>query len=291
MVIDADDTDLEQGYWIEGFMAEKYIAVNGDADTICKLLIEFEDDDKVTLYTGEAMDLGGGYVLTPTDIDLEGDKVIMQLERDGVVLDTEVVDTGYGDPVYTYTEDIGNNDDVPVFSCLVDAVFRGTDDNIVQLMYLFLIDNNVMEIDSGDTYGEMEVRTASATKVVLCNEDNTIDLDSDSTERIMGDMYFRIADDDNVLRFYPFVRYGFNTINCPTCEPCPICPEPDPCPEPVCPDCEPCPTITPCEPCPTPTVGAIKDSDKAETVSTGIAVIVGGLLGIIGTWLFMAGKK
>jgi len=193
-------------------MAEKYIAIEDNADKLCKLLVEFEDDDKKTLSTGEEWDLGGGFSLTANQIDLEGDKVWFTLKKNDKELDSEVIATDAGNQkrVYTYTADIGNEEEIPVFSCYVDAVFRGTDSNIVQIMYVFLIDDDVMEIDTSDTYGVMEVLTASQSKVSMRNEDDTIDLDTDTTEKIMGNMYFKTADNapgDDQIRFYPFVEY------------------------------------------------------------------------------------
>ena len=66
-----------------------------------------------------------------------------------------------------------------------------------------------MEIDTSDTYGVMEVVTASRDQVRMKNEEDTIDLDTDTTEKIMGDMYFKTANNapgDNQIRFYPFVE-------------------------------------------------------------------------------------
>ncbi|MBA1342262.1 MAG: hypothetical protein C5S52_01505 [ANME-2 cluster archaeon] len=207
LVVEGDDTNLSIGYYIEGWLAEEYVAVNGRADELVKLLVEFEGDDKKTLSTGEAWDLGNGFALIAQQIDLEGDKVWFSLEKDGKELDSEVVTTGAditNESVYTYTEDIGSEDDVPVFSCLVDAVFRGTDSNIVQVRYVFLVDNVVLEIDSDDKFGAMEA-TAGPTMITLRNED-AIDLGKDTTEHIMGNMYFKTAD-DTALRFYPMVEY------------------------------------------------------------------------------------
>ncbi|RZN31987.1 MAG: hypothetical protein EF813_12035 [Methanosarcinales archaeon] len=200
----------DSGYYLEGWLAEKYVAVNGNADLLSKLLVEFEGDDKMTLATGEAWDLGGGFALTAQQIDLEGGRVWFSLSKDGKELDSEVIDSSAGvsdqKRTYSYTDDIDGVDDVPVFHCYVDAVYRGTDTNIVQVTHVFLIDNVIMDIDIGDTFGVMEVTTASSDWVSLTNKDGSIELGCDTTEHIMGDMYFKTADDVGVLRFYPFVE-------------------------------------------------------------------------------------
>ena len=204
LVVDGDTYNLERGYYTEGWLGDAYIAVNGNADKLVKLLVEFEDDDNKTLSVGEEWGLGGGFTLTAKQIDLEGDKVWLILEKDGKELDSEVIVIGgcdMNDSVYTYTADLANEDDVPVFSCLVDVIDRDT--NPIEIMYVFLIDNDVLEIDTSDTYGAMEVVAASSSQVILRNE-YTIHLDPDTTEHIMGNMYFETADDD-ILRFYPFI--------------------------------------------------------------------------------------
>jgi len=246
LTVESDNTGGDSGYYLEGWMAEKYIAIDGNADELVKMLVEFEDDDKKTLSMGEVWQLSGGFALEAKQIDLEGDKVYFQFTKDGVVLDDEVVSTGgrAQDSVYTYTADIGGEEDIPVFSCYVDAVFRGTDTNIVQVEYVFLMDNDVVEIDSNDEYGEMEVRTASKSEIVLTNDDNTVDLDADSKEHIMGNMYFIIADNDDedtVLRFYPMVELTGDMMNCPESPDCPDCPD--------CPEVNATVNQTPCPPC------------------------------------------
>ncbi|MEA3281358.1 MAG: S-layer protein domain-containing protein [Euryarchaeota archaeon] len=209
LTVESDNDGGDTGYWIEGWMADEYVAIDNNASKLCTPRVEFEDDDKKTLATGEEWDLGGGFALTANQIDLEGDKVWFTLKKDGKELDNEIVSTTstQQDRVYTYTSDIGGEDDIPVFSCYVDAIFRGTDSNIVQVMYVFLIDNEVMEIKTSNTYGIMEVVTASKSEVHLINKEETLDLDMGSGERIMGNMHFRTADNDSAIRFCPMIEY------------------------------------------------------------------------------------
>ena len=207
LCVESDNLGGDCGYFIEGWMAEEYVAIDNNADKLCKLLVEFEDDDKKTLATGEEWDLGGGFVLNVTGIDTAGEKATVQLSKDGNPLDTGYLDTSGSeqDRVYTYTADIGGEYDVPVFSCYVNAIFSET--STVEIMYVFLIDDDVLEIETSEPYGAMEVMTASSSAVVLKNDATTIDLDEDTTEHIMGNMYFKTADDDYAIRFYPMVEY------------------------------------------------------------------------------------
>jgi S-layer protein (TIGR01567 family) len=200
----------DTGYWIEGFMAEEYVAIDNNSDKLSKLLVEFEDDNRTTLTIGERYNLSGGFALELTAIDDAGKKATIRLFKDGdpIAGSLKCIDTGTGneqDRVYTYTADIGGEEDIPVCSCYVDDI-SGENDTI-QVKYLFLIDDDVLEINTSDTYGIMEVMTASRSGVVLRNNDATLDLDTNTKEQIMGNIYFRTADDDDAIRFYPVVEY------------------------------------------------------------------------------------
>jgi hypothetical protein len=138
------------------------------------------------------------------------------LHKDGVPLTDSLkcINTGPGstrqDRVYTYLKDVAGEDNIPIFSCYVVAVFKG-DISYVQLMYVFLTDNEVLEIKTGDEFGIMEA-TASSRYIILTNKEDTVDLSTDTKEHIMCNIYFQTADnggagEDNRLRFYPYVEY------------------------------------------------------------------------------------
>ena len=207
----------DMGYYLEGFMGRRYVAINGRADKLSKHLVEFEDDDKKTLSTGEAWDLGGGFALTAGNIPGSCganelcDSCTLSLSKNGVKLDERIIYLNTSDEqdrVYTYALNTGGEERVPVFSCYVDAVFNGTDNDVVQLMHVFLIDSDVLEIETGDAFGVMEVMTASSSQILLRNNEDAIDLDEGSTEQIMGNIHFKTADDDHAIRFYPAVAYS-----------------------------------------------------------------------------------
>jgi S-layer protein (TIGR01567 family) len=181
------------------------VAIGGNASKLCKSLLEFGDYDKKTLAVGgDAWDIGGGFALVAREIDPAGSRVWFILEKDGIELDSTVVSSG---EVYVCIADVGDCEDeknIPIFSCYVDAIFRGTETDMVQVKHVFMIDCDPLEIDSG-LFDRMKVVTADSRKIVLRN-DEPIDLGAGTTEHIMDEMYFRIADDDSSVRLYPFVE-------------------------------------------------------------------------------------
>ncbi|HIE32023.1 MAG TPA: hypothetical protein EYP67_06555 [Methanosarcinales archaeon] len=200
-------------YFVEGWMGEKYVAISTGGSTsahgnkLSKLLVEFTDSsDKKTLLIGETWDLGNGFTLTAASIDIEGDKVWLTLAKDGRNLDDAVIDTSAsGNRVYMYTADVSGVSDVVIFSCYVDAVFVGKDIDLVQLKYVYLINNDILLVRTGDEYGNMEVTSAGSVGITLKNN-AAIDLAKCADVEIAEDMYFRVADSDTV-RFYPYKGY------------------------------------------------------------------------------------
>jgi S-layer protein (TIGR01567 family) len=209
LCVESDRPGGDCGYFIEGWMGEKYVAIDGKADKLTKLLVEFEDDEYMILFTGKKWDLGGGFALELMGINDEGDAAMLQLSKNNVSLYIDCVSVGGGacrhDRVYTYRKDVAGEKNIPIFSCYVDAVFKG-DISCVRVMYAFLIDDEVQVIKTRQTYGAMEVMTANSMEIILKNDETAIDLDPGTTKNITENMYFRIVNETSAIRFYPFVE-------------------------------------------------------------------------------------
>ncbi|GEM_PF-1622620 len=196
--------DGNSRYWVEFWMGEEYVAINRSGRP-AKLLVEWDSTDTMTLATGEGWDLGGGFSLVAQQTDLYGDMVWFSLKKNGTELDDTVIDAGSSslqDRVYTYTGNVSGVADTPIFSCYVSAVFSGTCSDLVQIKYVFLIDDNVTGIRTGDDYGTMEVKTVSSSGITLKN-DVPIDLTPNTTTPIMGNLSFKTADNTGAIEFYP----------------------------------------------------------------------------------------
>ena len=199
----------ETCYNVVGWMAERYTGVKGRADTLAKLLVEFEGDDKKTLATGEEWDLGGGFSLIAKEIHPEGNTVWLQLNKSGTEINSTIVgrqNPTAQDMLYVVTiDDVGGQDNVPIFVAYVDGMIKGTDTNLVQLKYVWLISDEAIEIECGDEFGALEVTMTSPYTVILENN-NSITLTEDEVVDVYGDVKFKVADDSNTIRFYPMVE-------------------------------------------------------------------------------------
>lgn len=199
-------------YAVVGWMAEKYVGINGKPNKLAKLVLEQEESDKMTLTVGQTWEMGGGYTLTAQSIDARSTPRLawFVLSKDGAKLDDKVIEaasaSGTGTQgVYTYYANVGGESNVPIFVTFVDSVFSGATSDMVQLKYTWLIDTKTLEIKSGDTYGIFKVDSEDPLKL---KSDSAVSLSKDSTVTLAGNMKFRISDSpDWDVRFYPMVEY------------------------------------------------------------------------------------
>ncbi|MCX9010541.1 MAG: S-layer protein domain-containing protein [Candidatus Methanoperedens sp.] len=200
------------GYYARlGWFGDQYVAVNGKANKLARLVKEQKKEEKQVLKLGTAWDLGDGYNLTVEALDTKTSprQAWLSLTRDGRNLDNRVVNEG---EIYTYTEkSLKGEPDVPVFATYVESIFTGAEgmSTFVQLRYTWLISNNILEIRAGDIFGIFEVKEANENYLLLYNKDKPISLDQNTVQPLYGDLKFKVADTATALRFYPFVE---NTI-------------------------------------------------------------------------------
>ena len=207
------NTDFEQDDWgsyqIIGFMAERYFAGYTDdtefADDSVSLISEgklakvlLDNDEEKSLYSGSSLVLKEGYELNIEEVDINGNSVLVTLEKDDEELDTSIVSS---DDDYVYEVDLGTDDDVPIIAVHFNDIFQGTETNAVFVEGIFQISEDYLEIESGDEFGKMEVDALSSDQISMENSDS-ISLGRGDTVSIMGKLKFIVADDDT-LRFGP----------------------------------------------------------------------------------------
>ncbi len=201
-------------YQVIGFMAEKYFAgypantfgnsrsvsVLSD-DILAKVLID--DDHKRSMFTGSSIALENGYSLKAAEVDVNGNRVLLELYRDGELVDSGITSSN-GD--YIYEADIGGGaEDVPMIAAHISTVFRSRETDAVFIEGIFQVSDDYLELSQGDSFGKMEISTISSSGITMKNEDSISLSRGGNTISLMGNVSFKVAD-SNVLRFYPFVE-------------------------------------------------------------------------------------
>ena len=135
------------------------------------------------------------------EVDVNGNTVWVQLEKDGNVVDDGFISSGED---YVYKTKLGEAEDVPIIIVTFrHSFFRQLKPRLHLLQGIFQISDNYVELQNGDTFGEMEVKSMSSSEIKMENEDN-IGLDEGETIDLMGKIKLQVADDSD-LRFAPIL--------------------------------------------------------------------------------------
>jgi len=115
----------------DSYVVLRNTGADGDHDdsddiTIGRVPINFTEHEHRMQYVQSGWDLGYGYLLQITEIDLVGRKALVELSKDGKVLQREVVPEG---EMFRYNTTITDKEghtmeDVPVFEMRIAEVFR-----------------------------------------------------------------------------------------------------------------------------------------------------------------------
>ncbi|ATU08847.1 S-layer protein domain-containing protein [Methanohalophilus portucalensis] len=200
-------------YEVIGFMSEKYFAGYEDSEFggetydlnlmsnghFSEVLID--DGDEKSVYTGSSLILEEGYSLEIQEVDVNGERAMIELTHNGNEVDSTIISSN---DEYVYEKDIGDTDDLPLIVIHFAEIYSGTENHAVFIDGIFQISEDYMNIQDGDNFGVMTVESI-AESVILENEDD-VDLDEGEIIDIMGKIKFKVADDNDNIRYYPFVE-------------------------------------------------------------------------------------
>ena len=155
--------DLER-YYLMGLFGAQHVVMPTDPSSPsagCKpneiARIFIDSDDKKTMTTGEEWKFSGGWSLVVQQIDVKGNKVWLELKKDGKVVDTDVLSTDAALTKQERTYLYKDSDDIPVFYCYAASAFRGATTDLVVFEYVFLR-GDIIEINTDDAYGAFKVQ-------------------------------------------------------------------------------------------------------------------------------------
>ena len=197
-------------YGIMGFFGEEYVPLKRTTpDKLAKLLVDC--NKSYIMRISQPFDMTGGYAITAKQIDVEGDKVWIELTKDGEYLIDQVVN---GNSTWTFKPDVAGEVDVEVLRVYVKAVFQGQVESIALVRGVWLIDyKDILEIDSDDEFGVLEVTDIGSDYLKLTNK-NSLTLTRNSVSDIAGGMEFKVEDPYD-LKFYLRTEYTEPTDTCP----------------------------------------------------------------------------
>jgi S-layer protein (TIGR01567 family) len=223
----------ERALWgafnVIGFQAEQYFAgylqgtdeATGDnifyAETTDKNSLSSEQlqkilmnsKDEMTVTSGTPLKLGEGYELAVKSIDVDGNKVYLELSKDGAVVDSKVVSPSKDgatelDKTYFYKNPkVGEQSKLVTIAVHFKNAFRGADQNLASIDGVWQISDIPAEVKADTQYGKMTITGIDATTGVITmnNKDEPITLTKNKDTVLMPGINIKTANNDT-LRFY-----------------------------------------------------------------------------------------
>jgi S-layer protein (TIGR01567 family) len=232
----AEKTDFEFAPWgyynVIGFQAKQYFAAylnDPDFPDLAEILyyesddenslsdeqleeILVDNDDEMTVTSGTPLKLEDGYELAIKSIDIDGNKVYLELNKDGVMIDSKVIQPStdnalMADKTYYYKKDVADSKDLVILAVHFKNAFRGADQNLATVDGAWQISDTATEVDVDTEYEKMRIATVSNDTITMDNKDNTVTLARNKDITIMGDMAIVTSDQDDItaedpLRYY-----------------------------------------------------------------------------------------
>jgi S-layer protein (TIGR01567 family) len=231
-------------YQVIGFMADRYFAAYDTVVTkrmaevnetlafladkskndnlmtneqISKVLMD--TDTEMTITSGTPLKLAEGYELAVKSIDTDGNKVFVELTKNGASVDTKVVQPSVNnaemsDKTYYYKMDLGDTKEIVTIAVHFKNAFRGTDNNIATVDGVFQVSDVATALKSDVQYDKMSIRSVNPTAmtILMDNKDNQVTLSKNKDTVLMQNIYIKTADQDpidatNPLRYYIYKKY------------------------------------------------------------------------------------
>jgi S-layer protein (TIGR01567 family) len=249
-----NDFEFEDWGWYNsiGFLGDNYFAgysdqkptVNGveiapqlyEESTDTNLLVDeqllkvlMDDDTEMTVTSGTPLTLKEGYELAIKSIDIDGNKVYLELSKDGSVVDSKVISPSkdaatMADKTYYYKMDIGDTKNIVIIGAHFKNAFRGADQNLATVDGVFQVSDTATDVEVDTEYDKMRISSVSADSITMDNKDNSITLSKNKDTTLMVGIGIKTADQDTItaedpLRFY---IYKTTTIEGAAAEAAPV---------------------------------------------------------------------
>jgi len=187
-------------------------------EQLSKVLLD--DDTERTFTSGTPLKLEEGYELSIKSIDIDGNKVYVELSKDGSVIDSKVVSpskdsASMSDKTYYYKKDLGDSSDVVVVAVHFKNAFRGSDTNLATVDGVWQISDTPASVESGTDYDKMTLESPTEDQITATNKDNQISLGKNKDIVLMGDIHIKTADSDVVNTDNPLRYYIYKSITEP----------------------------------------------------------------------------
>ncbi len=217
-------------YEVMGFMAKKYFAgyvqdnhlpvenqilydQSTDENSLSDEQLEevlVDDDTELTVISGTPLNLKQGYQLAIKSIDVNGNKVYLELFKDGMAVGSKAISTRDGatlaDKTYYYRPaNVGAQIKLVTIAVHFKNAFRSAEQDLATVDGEWQISDTPVEVKTNTDYGKMRIATVDSTNgiITMDNRDNQIPLNKNKNIDLLPSIGFRTAD-NATIRYYPY---------------------------------------------------------------------------------------
>jgi len=216
-------------YWTVAFLGDVYFAGYSQGylyeesddpnmlsdEQLSKVLVN--KDKKMTISTDDPLRLEEGYKLVLKSVNDKGEKVSLELFKDGYKVDSSIVEflgDSIEDETYVYSREVGKASDVVILAVHFRGAFRSGDDGFAEIDGIWQISDEEITVEEGDDYGKMCIDKVSSRNltITMINKDHEITLNKNEDFVLMKDMWIKTADQDIVSLNEPLRLYLYKKI-------------------------------------------------------------------------------
>jgi len=225
-------------YKVIGFLGEKYFAgyvesaafeasnlffkESVDEDSLLieeqleKVLID--SDDEITVTSGKSLKLEEGYELAIRGIDIDGNKVYLQLSKKGQLVDSKIVSPSKDgatelDKIYYYhPTQVGWQKKLVTIGVRFKNAFRGSDQNLATVDGIWQISDQPKEVKIDTEYDKMRIAGVTDDSITMDNKDNVITLSKNKDTTLMRNICIKTADQEIIDDAHPLRYYIYKEI-------------------------------------------------------------------------------
>jgi S-layer protein (TIGR01567 family) len=175
-----------------------------------------DDDTERTITSANPLKLADGCELAVKSIDVDGNKVYVELTKNGKVVDSKdiqpsVANANMADKTYCYKTKVGDITDIVQIAVHFKNAFRGADNDIATVDGVFQISDTAMPIKVGQTYDKMSISSVNEDAIAMDNRDNPITLSRNKDTVLMQDIHIMTADQSDITLDHP-LRYCISKL-------------------------------------------------------------------------------
>ena len=191
------ESDSEKGYLFDKSTDKSAL----DKEQLLKILTDDDTEKTVTTYT--PLKLEEGYELAIKSISPDGNKVYLELSKDGVTVDSGFIYPSQdaatlADKTYIYKEDVGDLKNMVLIAVHFKNAFRGADQNLATIDGVWQISNSPISVKGGASFGMLVISDIAYGQISMKNKDNPITLSKNKYVSLAGDIYLQTADSDSL---------------------------------------------------------------------------------------------